>query len=91
MKTDLQRNADTDIDNLEKMMLSDGELIEFPLKHTFVEGLYIREIFMPTDSFLTSRIHNTEHPFMVLEGRARVYSSLVGFEIVEVSRKSCLI
>jgi hypothetical protein len=68
--------ADAALDDVESMMLSNPEnLIEFPLKHVFTPYMYIREIFMPKGSFLTSRIHGTEHPFAVLEGMAIVYDA----------------
>lgn len=44
----------------------------FPLKHTFVDGAYVREIFMPAGAFLTSKIHKVKHPFFVLKGKCSV-------------------
>ncbi len=59
----------------EKLAQSPGALIghendaeQFPLKHTFVDGAYVREIFMPAGSLLTSKIHKVRHPFFVLRG-----------------------
>jgi hypothetical protein len=43
-----------------------------PLKHTFVNGIYVREITMPKGMLLTSKIHKTEHPFFVLSGECSV-------------------
>lgn len=43
-----------------------------PLKHTFADGCYIREIFMPAGVVLTSKIHKILHPFFVLKGRCTV-------------------
>lgn len=60
------------IDEVERAMLNSENLIEFPVKHSFTPGMYIREIFMPTGSLLTSKVHNTEHPFVVLTGVALV-------------------
>ncbi|WP_075081416.1 hypothetical protein [Terrimicrobium sacchariphilum] len=39
-----------------------------PLKHRFVPGMYIREIFIPAGTLLTSRVHQTEHPFTISMG-----------------------
>lgn len=39
-----------------------------PLKHTFVDGAYIREIFMPKDTLLTSKIHKIKHPYFIMSG-----------------------
>ncbi len=43
-----------------------------PLKHTFGDGLYIREITMPKGYLLTSKIHKTNHPYFVLSGDVSV-------------------
>ncbi len=43
-----------------------------PLKHTFTDGLYVREITMPKGMILTSKIHKTNHPYFVLKGDVSV-------------------
>jgi len=43
-----------------------------PLKHTFANGCYIREIFMPKGTLLTSKIHKIDHPYFVLKGDVSV-------------------
>ena len=43
-----------------------------PLKHTFVDGAYIREIFMPKGVLLTSKIHKICHPYFVMKGDCSV-------------------
>ena len=63
-------DMDERIDRLEAVMLASGEPVELPLTHRFTPGLYAREIFMPAGTLLTSRIHNTAHPYVVLSGRA---------------------
>jgi hypothetical protein len=64
-----------DVDGLEQLLLDSGKLIPLPLLHKFTPGLYIRELFMPTGAIVTSRIHNTEHPYAVLSGKAAVYAA----------------
>lgn len=44
----------------------------FPLKHTFVDGAYVREITMPKGALLTSKIHKIRHPYFVLKGDVSV-------------------
>lgn len=39
-----------------------------PLDHTFTPGLYTRSIFMPKDTVVVSKIHKTEHPFVLSKG-----------------------
>jgi hypothetical protein len=46
---------------------------ECPLIHRFTPGLYVREIFMPKDTILTSLLHLTTHPFFVLQGDVSVW------------------
>lgn len=43
-----------------------------PLKHTFVDGAYVREIFMPKGMLIVSKIHKKLHPFFVLKGDVSV-------------------
>ena len=49
--------------------------IEFPLVHTFTPGIYVRQIFMPAGSLLTSMEHKTEHPFIVISGMVDVMTA----------------
>jgi hypothetical protein len=60
------------------MNLCDVELmklppIECPLTHRFTPGMYIREIFMPKGSIVTSLLHLTTHPFFIMKGDVNVY------------------
>lgn len=41
---------------------------EFPLKHYFTPGLYLREMFIPKGGWLTSRVHKTTHSYIVSMG-----------------------
>lgn len=43
-----------------------------PLKHTFADGMYIRQITMPANTFVSSKIHKTTHPYFVLKGNVDV-------------------
>jgi len=43
-----------------------------PLTHKFIDGLYVREIFMPKGIILTSRLHKTNHPYFILRGDVSV-------------------
>lgn len=70
------------IDEFEQAMM-DYPLVDCPLKHRFVKGMYIREIFMPAGSWVTSLIHKTNHPFFVLQGTVSVYSDNDGEQLIE--------
>ena len=54
-------------------IIATGEPVEMPLTHRFADGMYIREIFMPAGTILTSKIHKTNHPFVVSKGKCIVY------------------
>jgi hypothetical protein len=54
-------------------IIATGEPVEMPLTHRFTDGMYIREIFMPAGTILTSKIHKTNHPFVVSKGKCMVY------------------
>ncbi len=50
-----------------------GEDKGFPLNHTIIEGMYIRELSMPAGALVVSRIHMHEHPFVIMKGRVSVF------------------
>lgn len=71
----LTRQNDERVDELEASMFnaandenSDVQFIDCPLNHYFLPDLYIREIMMPADAVITSEVHKTRHPFVVLQG-----------------------
>src|SRR6185312_10005822 len=48
------------------------ELVDSPLKHEFTNGLYIREVFMQKGLRIVTKVHRTNHPFMVSKGKVLV-------------------
>lgn len=44
----------------------------FPLKHTFADGCYIREMFAPKGHLIVTKIHKKTHPYFVLKGDCSV-------------------
>lgn len=67
------------VDQFEESIVGSGlPLNEFPVVHRFTPGLYIREIFMPAGSVLTSKIHKTEHPFVISQGIVSVWTPETG-------------
>lgn len=59
----------------------------FPLKHEFTDGIYMREMFIPKGGWLTSKFHLTEYPFilsmgildvMTIEGTVRMVAPYTG-------------
>lgn len=62
----------TPLDALEAEMTKYAP-IYCPLVHRFTPGLYIREIFIPQDTLLTSVEHLTMHPFVISKGDVSVW------------------
>lgn len=74
--------TDQKIDLLE-MKMQECALVDCPVKHTFADGMYIREIFMPSGTLITSLVHKTKHPYFVLKGKVSVYSENFGEQTIE--------
>lgn len=75
------------LNHLERTLAA-GIGIEPPITHHFSRGtnglpnLYGREIFLPAGSIATSKIHLTDHQFVVMQGRAMVWQEEKGwFEV----------
>jgi len=43
-----------------------------PLKHSFGDGCYIREIFMPAGQVIISKIHKKLHPYFIMRGKVSI-------------------
>jgi hypothetical protein len=43
-----------------------------PLRHTFGDGIYVREMFAPKGYLIVTKIHKLAHPFFVLKGDVSV-------------------
>lgn len=69
-----------DIDRLEEAMRASPHQVDCPLVHRFVPGMYIREIFMPRGTRLTSKVHRTRHPFVITKGRVSVWTEREGMQ-----------
>lgn len=57
--------------------------VECPLTHRFTPGMYAREIFMPKGALVISHVHKTEHPYVVMQGRVKVWTENDG--VVEIA------
>jgi hypothetical protein len=47
--------------------------LEAPLVHLFTPGLYCRQITMPTGCLIISKVHRTEHPFVISKGVVSIW------------------
>ena len=78
------RENDNIIDELEAFIIQESDsLIDAPLIHRFTDGMYIREIYMPAGSLWTSKIHKTEHPYVVSLGKVAVSIDAKEWENIE--------
>lgn len=81
LMTGSRLNADDLVDDIERAIYERGGVLnceQFPVVHRFLPGMYIREIHMPEGAVLTSKIHKTEHPFVLTKGAVSVWSSNEG-------------
>tara|TARA_R110000744_G_scaffold10937_5_gene33633 strand:- start:1892 stop:2350 length:459 start_codon:yes stop_codon:yes gene_type:complete len=63
-------------DSLMKLVDGDnvvkGDSSTFPLKHTFTDGIYIRQMSMKKDSFVIGKTHKHNHVWFLLSGEISV-------------------
>ena len=43
-----------------------------PLKHSFADGVYVREIFIPKNTLIVGKLHRHSHPNFILSGDVSV-------------------
>ena len=85
MRKEIVLSKRKEIQSLQEMLIknADGENIEgdgkniihsknFPLKHTFADGVYIRQMDMKSDSMVVGAIHNHLHVWFLLTGHLAV-------------------
>ena len=46
----------------------------YALKHSFADGMYIRELTVPAGVLTVTKIHSQTHPFFIQKGRLAIYS-----------------
>ena len=64
------------VDRLEAALLSTPEaLVEEDVVHLFTDKLYTRQAFVPAGTIVTTKIHKTQHPFMLVFGKVSVYNA----------------
>lgn len=67
------------LDEIEIAIATGLQGVECPVRHIFTPGLYSREIFMPRGSVIMSKIHKTEHPYVVSQGKVHVFIEGIGW------------
>lgn len=57
-----------------------GDNEKCPLKHTFADGVYVREIFIPKGTLIVGKIHKHSHPNFLMKGEVSVVTESGGVE-----------
>ena len=58
--------------NSEKVLTGEELHKQNPVKHTFADGCYIREIYNPANELLVTKIHKKKHPFFLMKGEMSI-------------------
>ena len=72
----LQNTLLKNVDN-ENIIGNNGEVVRhesFNLKHTFADGIYVRQMEMKKDSMVVGAIHNHDHIWFLLTGHIVVHA-----------------
>ena len=67
------------LDSLQARMLQCPQ-VECPIVHRFTPGLYAREITVPAGTMVMTKIHLTEHPFVISKGSVSVWTDGGGIQ-----------
>ena len=68
------------IDQLERAIMA-IPAPEIALTHRFTPGMYFREIRVPAGSIFTSKIHKSEHPWVISAGVASIWIDGHGWQV----------
>jgi hypothetical protein len=64
------------LDSVEKAILESPDLIlSVPVENLFTDGLYMRRVKLEKGSLVTSKVHKTQHPFMIMQGCVLVWDA----------------
>jgi hypothetical protein len=74
--------AISELDGMISRALRSGAHFEYGIRHEFTPGLYSRTVLLSKGSEVTSRVHKTEHQFVVSKGVLRVFEPDKGFRLI---------
>lgn len=69
---EIAKSRDEVIDVVESIIANQPQ-IECPVTHRFTPNMYIREVFVPAGTILTSEIHKEEHPHVLSLGKITMW------------------
>ena len=64
----------------EDVLIGDNDTC--PVTHTFADGMYVREIFIPAGMFVVGKIHKHSHPNFLLKGIVRVVTEFGSEQLI---------
>lgn len=70
--SNVSKNFNRRIDELEACMIENANLLSIPTDHLFCNNMYIRTVNLPAGALITSKIHKTEHPYCLSKGKVKV-------------------
>jgi len=56
---------------------------DFPLQHSFIDGVYVRTIFIPAGMVIVGKIHKHSHANILSKGKVSVMTEDGGLEVLE--------
>ncbi len=71
-KTEIMKSRDEVIDVVENIIANQPQ-VECPVTHRFTPNMYIREVYVPAGTILTSEIHKKEHPHVLSLGKITMW------------------
>jgi hypothetical protein len=64
------------LDEVEKAILQSPDVIlSVPVENLFTDGLYMRRVKLQKGSLVTSKVHKTQNPFMIMKGSVLVWDA----------------
>ena len=69
------------IEDIEYAMLCQQDKIDIPVKHYFLDGMYVREIYMPKGSLLIGHAHSKEFMEVMSKGKVLMFNNEGSFEV----------
>ena len=70
--TSVEVNHDR-IDQLELAIIENLDPVNIDITHLFTKGMYIRQMLAPKGAIITSKIHKTQHPYILSQGSLMIW------------------
>lgn len=71
-----KRESRNNVMAIEKKMREHPSILlgdSFPLRHSFADGMYVRELSVPANVLFVTKIHKKTHPMFLLKGTVAIY------------------